>query len=424
MPCSALADAIVSSARATLEFAISVVKYGARGGGTDIAGAKHPVGDYTGAEVIYGDTDSMFVKLPGRTLEEAIAFGHEIARIITGMLPHPLELKFEKVYLGSVFVARKRYVGWSHEYVGDPGKFDAKGIETVRRDGCGLLRDTTRSLLEVLFSSSDLSQVKAAYQQTVARLLRGEVSVQALIFAKEVKFGHYRSVSSEPCGAHVVRRQKALDPLYQPPYKYRVPYVVCVPIGQSVNLSNSVHPPEVLLYRGDNLQPNVKYYVEKVLNAALRRLLGLAGCDIDAWCAGVGMPKTPLRSNIMYVAPRQCGVKNQTVITDHFLSGSCLICGSGFQVTKDFKSDGVCDACRHAVPPVLVHLTRQQQLREALSRESQRASLCRTCSTGGPSEATLFCRGEIVGRHACRSLDCANMYARARGVLEIEDLMA
>lgn len=50
-----------------------------------------------GAEVVYGDTDSLFVYLPGKTREEAFDIGNEIADTITQMNPRPIKLKFEKV---------------------------------------------------------------------------------------------------------------------------------------------------------------------------------------------------------------------------------------------------------------------------------------------------------------------------------------
>ena len=50
-----------------------------------------------GAEVVYGDTDSLFVYLPGRTRDEAFDIGNTIAETITTMNPRPIKLKFEKV---------------------------------------------------------------------------------------------------------------------------------------------------------------------------------------------------------------------------------------------------------------------------------------------------------------------------------------
>lgn len=51
-----------------------------------------------GARVIYGDTDSLFVLVPGKSKEEAFRIGAEIADAVTNDNPKPVKLKLEKVY--------------------------------------------------------------------------------------------------------------------------------------------------------------------------------------------------------------------------------------------------------------------------------------------------------------------------------------
>lgn len=54
--------------------------------------------------------------------------------------PNPVKLKLEKVMHPLVLESKKRYVGMSYERREDvEGVFDAKGIETVRRDSCPLV---------------------------------------------------------------------------------------------------------------------------------------------------------------------------------------------------------------------------------------------------------------------------------------------
>lgn len=121
MPCPEIADSIVQTARWTLERAIKYIN-------------EHPSWN---ARVVYGDTDSVFVELPGSSKERAVAVGKEIAAQITKQNPSPMELKFEKVYHPCVLLTKKRYVGFKYESKDQlEPEFDAKGIETVRRDGC------------------------------------------------------------------------------------------------------------------------------------------------------------------------------------------------------------------------------------------------------------------------------------------------
>jgi len=50
-----------------------------------------------GGRVVYGDTDSIFISLPGKTKEEAFRIGQDIADKVTLSNPIPIKLKFEKV---------------------------------------------------------------------------------------------------------------------------------------------------------------------------------------------------------------------------------------------------------------------------------------------------------------------------------------
>ena len=52
---------------------------------------EHPV--YKG-EVLYGDTDSIFYKLPGYSIPECINIGQKLAAEMTKLFPYPMEMKF------------------------------------------------------------------------------------------------------------------------------------------------------------------------------------------------------------------------------------------------------------------------------------------------------------------------------------------
>ncbi|CAN0301999.1 unnamed protein product, partial [Ectocarpus fasciculatus] len=49
------------------------------------------------ASVVYGDTDSLFIELKGRSLEEAHRIGKEMATTVSKSCPPDVVLKFEKV---------------------------------------------------------------------------------------------------------------------------------------------------------------------------------------------------------------------------------------------------------------------------------------------------------------------------------------
>lgn len=97
--------------------------------------------DKYGGEVVYGDTDSMFVLFRGKTRMEAFTAARAIADDVTQMNPKPVKLKFEKIYDPCILQSKKRYVGYSYESEEQTTPlYDAKGIETVRRDGCPAIK--------------------------------------------------------------------------------------------------------------------------------------------------------------------------------------------------------------------------------------------------------------------------------------------
>lgn len=103
----------------------------------------------------------MFVLLKGRNLEAAFRIGNEIASAVTSMNPDPVTLKLEKVYQPCFLLTKKRYVGYSYESPDQAiPKFDAKGIETVRRDTCPAVAKTLEKSIRLIFEHRDISRVR------------------------------------------------------------------------------------------------------------------------------------------------------------------------------------------------------------------------------------------------------------------------
>uniref|UniRef100_A0A2N9FAW5 DNA polymerase n=1 Tax=Fagus sylvatica TaxID=28930 RepID=A0A2N9FAW5_FAGSY len=269
MPCAELADSIVQCGRSTLEKAISFVN----------------AHDKWKAKVIYGDTDSLFVLLKGRTVKESFQIGNEIASAITAMNPKPVTLKMEKVYHPCFLLTKKRYVGYSYESPEQTEPvFDAKGIETVRRDTCGAVAKTLEKSLRHFFEHQDISEVKAYLQRQWTRILSGRVSLQNFVFAKEVRLGTYctRGSSSLPPAAIVATKAMRADPRAEPCYAERIPYVV-IHGEPGARLIDMVVDPLELLAMDSSFRLNDLYYINKQIIPALQRVFGLVGADLNQW---------------------------------------------------------------------------------------------------------------------------------------------
>ncbi|KAJ2455957.1 DNA polymerase zeta [Coemansia sp. RSA 2336] len=266
MPCVEIADAIVQSGRETLENAIRLIH------------SRHA--DW-GGKVVYGDTDSVFVWLPGRSRQQAFRIGREIAAAVTEQNPAPVALKFEKVYQPCVLLTKKRYAGWMYETEDQAEPtLDVKGMELVRRDGCTATQRILEGAISTLFETNDLSLLKAFLTRQFSDILGSKVPIHEFIIAKEVRMHSY-SGRMLPAHAKVAADGMELDPQAEPEYGERVPYVV-VHNGPHARLADRVVSPHTLLAQ-PQLQLDLQYYIDKQILPALDRLLSLIGVDVQLW---------------------------------------------------------------------------------------------------------------------------------------------
>ena len=311
MPCVEVADSIVQTGRQTLDKAIALI---------------HSVRRWN-AEVVYGDTDSLFVHLPGRTKHQAFKLGAEMAKAVTAINPHPVRLKFEKVYHPCVLLAKKRYVGYKYETPQQQEPvFDAKGIETVRRDGSPVASKILETCLRLLFETADLSRIKAYLQKQFDDVMNDRLSIADLCFSKEVRApGSYRA---PPPGAVVASRRMAQDPRATLVHGERVPYVVVSgPPGMPLR-DRCVAPEEVV--RNRKLRLDSDYYIQNSIIPPLDRIFRLVDVDVLRWY--LEMPKGNVQLRTVDPAPTQQNEIPGAAFPSHhtldvWLKGShCALC--------------------------------------------------------------------------------------------------
>lgn len=379
MPCSEIADSIVQTSRETLEKSIALI---------------HSVEKWD-AEVVYGDTDSLFVHLKGRTKDEAFDVGNEIAAAVTDMNPRPVKLKFEKVYFPCVLLAKKRYVGFKYESkTQKEPEFDAKGIETVRRDGTPAEQKIEEKALKILFRTADLSQVKTYFQRQCTKIMKGRISIQDFCFAKEVKLGTYSDKGVPPPGALISMRKMLDDPRAEPQYGERVPYIV-IAGAPGARLTDRCVAPEILLHNDQN-DLDAEYYISKNLIPPLERIFNLVGANVRQWYDE--MPKFQRIRRIdagSLVGGSELVILKKT-LESYMKSSSCLVC-------REKLDEGmpICSACMQNPHSSL--LTLRSRFNKAEKKAFDIEKICRSCAG--------LAWGEDI---KCESKDCAVFYTRAR----------
>ncbi|EAS35045.3 polymerase zeta subunit [Coccidioides immitis RS] len=376
MPCAEIADSIVQTARETLEKAIAMI---------------HSV-ERWGAEVVYGDTDSLFIYLKGRTRDEAFDIGEEIAQKITASNPRPVKLKFEKVYHPCVLLAKKRYVGYKYESRGQTKpEFDAKGIETVRRDGTPAEQKIEEKALRILFETADLSRVKKYFQKQCAKIMQGKVSIQDFCFAKEVRLGTYSEKGPPPPGALISAKRMLEDPRLEPQYGERIPYVVISGAPGSRLIDRCVAP-EVLL-QDPQMELDAEYYISKNLIPPLERIFNLVGANIRQWYDEMPKYQRVRRTDNAMISD---GTLLRKTLESYMRASSCVVCREKLE-----NGEALCNHCLRR--PHLSLMRLRYRVQRAEKKVANIHEVCRSCM------------GVQWGEEVkCDSKDCPVFYSRTR----------
>lgn len=386
MPCVEVADSIVRYGRETLEKAIELI---------------HGTPEW-GAQVVYGDTDSLFIYLENRTKDEAFIIGNAIADAVTACNPPPVKLKFEKVYLPSVLLAKKRYVGFMYETPEDKEPvFNAKGIETVRRDGFPAQQRMVEACIRMLFRTQDLSLVKSYCQRQWRKIMEGKASIQDFIIAKEVRLGSYSENGVPPPGAALSARRMLLDKRSEPQYGERVPYLIRQGEPRSRLIDLAVSPETMLQDVGCHY--HAIYYITRGLIPPLARVFNLLGADVESWFKE--MPRVmqtnhhlaalmaPTSDTTEHSSPSRRAARN--TLTSHYRTEHCLVCSR----TSDQE---ICIDCRENA--VETTFTLQARLHAHEARASAIARVCASCASM-----------EVPGCNTpCISTDCPVLYEKVK----------
>lgn len=133
--------------------------------------------------VVYGDTDSVFVRISRGVYGEASLkeeelraeaelIGRRIAQTVTSSLPDPMELVFEAFARRAIFLAKKRYALWIFEPSGQVWKdrIKVRGMETVRRDWCELTSRTLNRCLELVLKEGKVDEAISHVRSVISRV--------------------------------------------------------------------------------------------------------------------------------------------------------------------------------------------------------------------------------------------------------------
>ncbi|MDH3534142.1 MAG: DNA polymerase II [Gammaproteobacteria bacterium] len=239
-----------------------------------------------GFEVIYGDTDSVFVSLHGeKDNRTAAQIGKRLVGIINAYwrdrlqrehgiescLEMQFETHFKKFFMptmrGSELGSKKRYAGLIDDERGGR-RIVYKGLETVRTDWTELARQFQQKLYRLIFDGEEYSDY---IREVVADLHAGRLDDQ-LVYRKRLrkKLSEYRK--NIPPHAQAAIKAEAEFRQRQQPSRYRnkswIEYVMTVGGAQTLECQH------------DRL--DYEHYVDRQLTPIADTILNAIGSSMDA----------------------------------------------------------------------------------------------------------------------------------------------
>ncbi|TPX37785.1 DNA-directed DNA polymerase [Synchytrium endobioticum] len=339
------------------------------------------------AKVVYGDTDSVMVKFGVPSVEEAMQLGREAAQQVTKEFKPPINLDFEKVYFPYLLINKKRYAGL---YWTTPEKFDkldAKGIETVRRDNCGLVKTVIDTSLRMILIDRDVVGAQEFTKGIIADLLQNKIDLSQLVISKALGKAEYASKTAHN---ELAERMRKRDEGSAPALGDRVTYVI---VKGKVGAAAHEKAEDPIFVLEHNIPIDTKYYLENQLSKPLMRIFEpILGEKAQSLLSGEHT------RTISIAAPTTGGLMKFAV-----KSLTCLGC-------KTLLPKNETAVCRECKPRVLELYMRQVD--SVNDVESRFARLWTQCQR---------CQGSLHQDVICTAADCPIFYMRKKAQKDAKD---
>ena len=135
--------------------------------------------------VVYGDTDSLFVKTDGSIKSKVDKFLKKINKYLPGII----KLNLQGIYKRGLFIpkdvgpgtAKKKYA-----LIDDKGVLTIRGLEKVRRDWSNVAKDTQEKVLKLILEKEDVKGSIKYVKETVKKLKGGDIPLNDLVIIEQL----------------------------------------------------------------------------------------------------------------------------------------------------------------------------------------------------------------------------------------------
>ena len=263
----------------------------------------------TDAEVVYGDTDSVFFKfnlkdmdgnpiIGKEALKMTIELAQEAGQLATMFLKKPHDLEYEKTFLNFCLLSKKRYVGMLYEFNPDKGNLKSMGLVLKRRDNANIVKDIYGEVIDILMKGGNVKGAIEFVRKSLGKIIKGEYPMEKLIVTKSLR-SNYKN--PQQIGHKVLAdRMGERDPGNKPKSGDRIPYVFIENPNKKALQGDKIEHPTYILENEDIVKINYAHYITNQIMKPLQQLFALVLDDMEEfqekYIKGTGKSKSEDKS--------------------------------------------------------------------------------------------------------------------------------
>jgi DNA polymerase elongation subunit (family B) len=238
------------------------------------------------ANVMYGDTDSLFVefnvrnpetgeRLEGREARQAtIDITDEAGHFITKTLAAPHDFEFDKAFDPLLMFSKKRYAGNMYEANADDYVHKYMGIALKRRDNAPIVKTIFGGAMRMLLDKRDVVGAFQFVKDKCMELVDGKVSLGQLTVTKSLRadYADPARIAHKALADRITKR----DPGNAPAAGDRIGYVyIRPPQGQEASKLQGERIETPSFIKENSLVPDYRHYIEHQLQNPISQAFGL-----------------------------------------------------------------------------------------------------------------------------------------------------
>ena len=248
-------------------------------GRTALYKAKSIVETEFGAQVVYGDTDSIFIRFPTKDLAESIRLGIEAGKRITSQCRKPYKIAYEKTFFPFILFCRKRYVGMKYEEDVNSCKRMSMGIVLKRRDNAPIVKDVFGGALDMLLTEKDVKKAQEFVNGKLLDVLENRVPLEKFIISKSLRddYKNPEQIAHRVLADRMARRDAGTAPKVGD----RLQFIFVAENKNAGKQGDRIE--EVGYVRENKLTPDASFYITNQIQNPVAQLFALCIDKLDGY---------------------------------------------------------------------------------------------------------------------------------------------